>query len=92
MTIDNALENDFVTSLSLDTLWIGLNDISQEGVYVWASGSTAAYRRWSSGQPNNEGGQNCVHMTSSTNWNDFSCKSTYAYVCEKGQRFWGGNI
>ena len=88
VTIDNSGENAFVGSLSTATLWIGLNDISQEGIYVWVSGSTSAYRSWSAGQPDNFGNEDCVHMLlpSSTVWNDLPCTSSnLPYVCEKGQ-------
>jgi hypothetical protein len=40
-------------------LWLGLTDVGQEGVFIWADGSTSDYRNWSPGEPNNFfGGQN----------------------------------
>jgi hypothetical protein len=35
------------------SLWIGLSDAAEEGVYRWSSGSIAAYRNWAPLQPEN---------------------------------------
>jgi hypothetical protein len=86
VTIDNSYENDFVSKLSSSTFWIGLNDISQEGVFVWESGFTTAYLNWNTQEPNNLHNEDCVHkIASSTLWNDLSCTRRLGYVCEKGQ-------
>lgn len=37
------------------TLWIGLNDAAQEGLWVWNDGDSSAYRNWAPGEPNNGG-------------------------------------
>ena len=89
VTIDNADENNFVGSLSNSAFWIGLNDISQEGHFVWVSSSRSAYRDWGKHEPNNVADEDCVHMLtyeSAISWNDLSCNKSLAYVCEKGQR------
>jgi len=57
-------------------LWIGLNDVAQEGVYVWADGSKSQYRNWAVFEPNNVGSiEHYVHMIYPENdragkWND----------------------
>ena len=33
--------------------WIGLNDVAEEGTFVWTSGETVSFTRWGSGEPNN---------------------------------------
>ncbi len=33
-------------------LWIGLNDVQQEGVFAWVDGATNTYRNWKPGEPN----------------------------------------
>ncbi|CAM9701056.1 unnamed protein product, partial [Heterosigma akashiwo] len=57
------------------TAWIGLNDESTEGTYVWADGTSVGdYTNWNSGEPNDWGdSEDCVEMTSSGGWNDNSC-------------------
>ena len=89
VTIDNAEENDFVSGLSDKKLWIGLNDIAQEGHYVWASNLNSTYSRWedAGNQPDNfNNNEHCIHIYETVDvWNDLPCNSLLSYVCEKGQ-------
>ncbi|KAF5892351.1 putative C-type lectin domain family 20 member A isoform X1, partial [Clarias magur] len=61
--------------------WIGMyNDINS---YRWSMGNETlgSFRSWCPGEPNNNGGkQTCVRI-SSCGWNDFSCTTTYPFVC-----------
>ena len=87
VTIHDFEENEFVRNISAENdFWIGLNDISQEGHFVWLSNSNASYLRWGDGEPNDVGGEDCAHMIhSSTYWNDQPCNYPSPYVCEKGE-------
>ena len=38
-TINNVDEKDFVLNLMEDDVWIGLNDIQEEGTFVWQDGT-----------------------------------------------------
>jgi hypothetical protein len=52
-TIRNAAEHNWIVStFGSPGLWIGLNDIANEGIYTWSSGEPANYRNWAVGQPN----------------------------------------
>jgi hypothetical protein len=57
-TINNAAENSWVTSTFSNfqnvprALWIGLNDVSVEGRFVWVSGQPVAYTNWGPDEPN----------------------------------------
>lgn len=58
-TINNAEENAWVTQTfghfgggNYIALWIGLNDATIEGTFVWASGEQVTYKNWHSGEPN----------------------------------------
>ena len=68
--------------------WIGLNDRAVEDTFVWQSGSTATFRRWSGGQPNDFGGQDCVTIDNGgafedrTRWGDKDCGETNRFICE----------
>ena len=76
VTIDDENENEFVRATfgSGKNLWLGLNDIMTEGQFVWADGSSSAFRKWQAGEPNNDGGnEDYVGMygwTSHGSWND----------------------
>ncbi|CAM9827317.1 unnamed protein product, partial [Heterosigma akashiwo] len=65
-------------------VWIGLNDQSTEGTYVWVNGTEADYTNWGYGEPNDYGGgEDCVEMKSNGEWNDQSCSTEFAFVCQQ---------
>jgi hypothetical protein len=57
-TVEDVLENAWIsTNLTNSGNWklfVGLNDTAVEGTFVWADGSTSAYRNWASGEPRPE--------------------------------------
>ncbi|KAI6658464.1 Lactose-binding lectin l-2-like [Oopsacas minuta] len=54
--------------------WIGLNDIDNEGTFVWVDGSSDTFRYYNSGEPNGGTTENCVHTSDGfDSWNDLSC-------------------
>lgn len=60
VTINDAAEDSWVLGTfnrpGQYGLWIGLNDVASEGTFAWASGEAAAYRNWTSSQPDNYSG------------------------------------
>ena len=76
VTINDNAENTWVFSnFAIPTggrpLWIGLTDQATEGNFAWASGSSAAYRNFAPGEPNNLNNEDYVHMRAGApNWND----------------------
>ena len=78
VTVNDAQENDWVCNTFLDAnyIWIGLNDTSLEGRFVWSSGEQSTYRNWFSGEPNDFGGdEDFVHIYNFDSayraWNDY---------------------
>ncbi|XP_078679396.1 uncharacterized protein LOC144915035 isoform X2 [Branchiostoma floridae x Branchiostoma belcheri] len=68
--------------------WIGLNDMENEGRFVWSDGSTQSYNEWKPGEPNNvlePHGEDCVHIARRMGykWNDMRCDVKAHFVCEK---------
>lgn len=65
-TIESAEENQWIwTNLAAaigNKLWIGLNDATTQGSFVWSSGSNASYRNWSPGEPENRTGNDFVQI------------------------------
>jgi hypothetical protein len=53
--------------------WIGLNDVAEEGTFVWTSGEPFSYDNWKPGEPNSGGGvfdEDYVHFEPDGLWND----------------------
>uniref|UniRef100_A0A3B1JSL6 C-type lectin domain-containing protein n=1 Tax=Astyanax mexicanus TaxID=7994 RepID=A0A3B1JSL6_ASTMX len=74
--------------------WIGLKEIPGQTkvakgtcVWMWSDGSIFSYTSWSSGQPDNNAGDNCVTAKSDFgfSWNDLRCYWTKNFVCYKGE-------
>ena len=91
VTINNAAENSWVAATFSNfggqekSLWIGLNDQAQEGVFVWTSGETASYRNWEPGQPDDGSGiypeEDFVHIWPASRspgmWNDYNTDNNW---------------
>jgi hypothetical protein len=81
VTIDDAAENAWIASTFFNRyyVWIGLNDIAQEGSYVWSSGAPVGYTNWYPGEPNNLNNEDFVLMytfVSGAGWNDGGISTT----------------
>ncbi|XP_070198383.1 low affinity immunoglobulin epsilon Fc receptor-like isoform X2 [Littorina saxatilis] len=91
--IDSLQENAFVYNMvkGVNSAWIGLNDIEQEGVFVWASsGRLLSFSHWGAGQPSNWNGQEHCGMFWAhvgDRWNDGTCNHQIPYVCERHALF-----
>ena len=61
VTINDAAEDVWVFSMfgplrnGYNGIWIGLTDVTIEGIYVWISGEYSAYKNWGAAEPNNLG-------------------------------------
>jgi hypothetical protein len=95
-TIDDDAENTWVNERvrfhGRAPAWVGLNDRSREGSWVWeAGGSLGGYQPWQTGEPNNGGScwgceENCgilAFFAGLDTWNDLRCDSNNAFVCER---------
>uniref|UniRef100_A0A3B4AA29 C-type lectin domain-containing protein n=1 Tax=Periophthalmus magnuspinnatus TaxID=409849 RepID=A0A3B4AA29_9GOBI len=82
--IETSAENQAVTNLLSTTttsVWIGL----YRTPWRWSNGSTSTYRKWSTGEPNNNGGSEfCGSQSSSLEWNDAACTILGYFVCQRG--------
>ncbi|XP_052425261.1 CD209 antigen-like protein C [Carassius gibelio] len=81
--INNKEEQDFVKNIcGSDHFWIGLTDVEEEGRWKWVDGSTLTSGFWKSGEPNNQGNEDCAN-TRSSGWFDTQCNNTVKWICEK---------
>ncbi|XP_029115713.1 ladderlectin-like [Scleropages formosus] len=65
--------------------WIGGTDAPQEGKWIWVDGTPFDFTKWTPGEPNNRGGENCLEMNFGDQklWNDISCKKYNPSVCAR---------
>ncbi|XP_033624642.1 macrophage mannose receptor 1-like [Asterias rubens] len=83
------LVNSFLTEAPADSsfgYWIGLNDLANEGGFVWSDGSPVEYENWGNGEPNNYNGiENCaegfLNADPLRGWNDLACDSPRHWIC-----------
>lgn len=75
-------------------LWIGANDVEQEGQWSWVgttalkppSGVSGAWSPWAAGSPNNGNGgaEHCAAVGTAGEpdaWDDWPCSSQFPYLC-----------
>ncbi|XP_006818100.2 C-type lectin mosGCTL-1-like [Saccoglossus kowalevskii] len=81
---DNSDVKDLL-SQDIGNVWIGVNDLYNEGTYKYVTGRDATYTNWRDGEPSDGSGrENCVEMSYEYDfkWNDCPCTLTRNYVCE----------
>ena len=70
VSIDDAALQAWVTAtFGGQNLWIGLNDVDQEGSFVWSDGSSVDYTNWAPGEPN-QASYDYVYLSSNGKWYD----------------------
>uniref|UniRef100_A0A668U6B9 C-type lectin domain-containing protein n=1 Tax=Oreochromis aureus TaxID=47969 RepID=A0A668U6B9_OREAU len=84
VVIDSAEEQTFLSTITTNETWIGLNDKEQEGTWKWVDGTPLTLTYWGISQPNNGGEQDCVYVTTGEGrfWNDYWCSTSHQWICE----------
>jgi hypothetical protein len=94
-TETNLLRNH-ASAVGLTAVWLGGSDAASEGTWVWEDGTQfwqgaangmavgGLYTNWIANQPDNSGGtENCLQFHPNMGWNDTTCSSSFAYICER---------
>ena len=92
VTINDEAEQLWINSefAYIDSTWLGLNDINQEGTWVWSSGQPVTYTNWDLNEPNDTGvGEDgavldFVRFPETLYWNDIFIGNTQWAIVEKG--------
>ena len=83
-------QNAFIASLiPNDNIWIGVNDIDEEGTFAAVDGQEVTYTKWNFGEPNNwnpiTGGDEDGVVVGGTNgwivWADEEIEHQQPFVC-----------
>ncbi|XP_052213887.1 neurogenic locus notch homolog protein 2-like isoform X4 [Dreissena polymorpha] len=85
--INSKEENDFMAgqaSVRNQHYLIGLNDLAEEGKWVWGhSQKNATFVAWESWEPDNWlDNEDCVQLRPNGRWNDIPCDHQRNYICE----------
>ncbi|XP_066023879.1 uncharacterized protein [Pocillopora verrucosa] len=87
VTIHNQEENVYVQHRhNGERSWIGLNDRSVEGSFVWTNKEISKFRFWAHQQPNDWNNEDCVHTLGAKHgytWNDVPCDNCLNFTCFK---------
>ena len=90
VTVHNQEENVFIQHRHAgDRSWIGLNDRSVEGSFVWTNKEISSFRFWAPKQPNNWNNEDCVHtlgVRHGYTWNDVPCDNCFNFTCFTGDK------
>ena len=80
-------ENDIIASLSTEELWIGVNDLDEEGTFITVEGNLS-YTNWFNAQPSNWVFSNgydedgvVINWRQHGYWNDAPIFRLRAFVC-----------
>ena len=87
LTINSEAENTWVKDnlgdYKWDSYWLGLNDINEEGTFVWDNGSESTYSNWWQGEPNNAGDEDVVAFNAyEGKWNDLPSQDGRFFIIE----------
>ncbi len=84
VTVADAEENQMVHALIAPykvRIWLGGNDLENEGTFVWVTGEPLDYTNWAPNEPNDQGGQDHMQMYENGQWDDTD-KDKLPFVCE----------
>jgi hypothetical protein len=84
VSVNDENESQFLSSnYGTGNPWIGLNDLQQAGVWVWANVEALAYTNWAAGEPG-AGNEHCVMTNWETpgKWNNGNCSDIRQAIVE----------
>ena len=84
-SVHSAEENNFLSGLDPNELWLGGTDSTSEGTWTWSDGTILSFTGWKSGQPDDMGGnQDCLYTNNhgAGAWDDLSCTIELKLICK----------
>ncbi|XP_076054338.1 uncharacterized protein LOC143033024 isoform X2 [Oratosquilla oratoria] len=74
-------ENNFISELTQEDVWLGLHDKAGEGEFTDENGAAAIYFNWDDGEPNDLVVEDCVQRLGTGKWNDLYCGTPLKFAC-----------
>ena len=84
---ENSFLKERIGRLKGDAYWLGLNDLSVEGIWKWENSSAPiAFKDWAPGEPKSSQGENndCAWFDNTRlyQWDDVPCTQKLNPLCE----------
>jgi hypothetical protein len=79
---DDAAELAAIATLATGTYWVGIDDITMEGIYQNVKNVSQTFLPWAPSEPDNNGNQDCVAGVSSTQIATELCGESHPGICE----------
>ena len=82
-SIDSGEENESLLRELDERAWIGLTDLTEEGVFRWRLAPDTGYRNFAVEPDDPDHLRNCVAMDETGLWRDFACSLPFPAICER---------
>ena len=80
---ETKAEQDFADTFAGNDVWIGIDDLTTEGIFKWITGAPTTFSGFMGSEPNDAGTEDCTYLDVSGNdWNDTSCADMKEALCE----------
>lgn len=82
--VESAVESVFIKNLTREAVWIGINDITQEGLFKNYHNlqNVPTSLNWAASEPNNGGGDEDCVTTGNDFYSDKNCENFARVLCE----------
>ena len=86
------MDEGLTNRTGLGDVYLGGNDIEEEGTWKWADCTPWDYTFWAPGEPKNwDGNEDCLQQHGDTHtglplawkWNDKNCNDKFKFLCSK---------
>ncbi|MBM4361815.1 MAG: hypothetical protein FJ104_03980, partial [Deltaproteobacteria bacterium] len=85
ITVDDAAEDTWLASQTVNDTWIGLSDAVTEGTFLWTDGAAPTYTNFDA-EPNSGDASDCAYFDdANARWYDMPCGTARRAVCEGPQ-------
>ena len=75
-------QNARLTQLTTEYVWVGGNDLTTEGDWMFPVGGSMTYTNWAPNEPNDAYNEDCLQFNwkPSGQWNDARCSNSYKAI------------